>query len=144
MVQACSHKILRGLENAPEAAEIRKAVFIEEQGFENEFDETDSYAYHCVVFIDNVPAACGRVFSDDKGDFHIGRIAVMKQFRGRGLGRRTVELLEDKIRELGGKTAVLSAQTRVKGFYMSMGYVPFGEEYQDEFCPHIAMKKQIL
>lgn len=144
MEQAFSVKICRGLENVPEAAEIRKAVFIEEQGFENEFDEIDSYAYHCVLFIYNMPAACGRVFSDEKGDFHIGRIAVMKQFRGRGLGRRTAELLEDKIRELGGQTVVLYAQTRVKKFYMSMGYVPFGEEYLDEFCPHIAMKKQIL
>lgn len=138
-----SSKICRGLDNIPEAAMIRTVVFIEEQGFENEFDETDKYAYHAVIFCNGAPSAAGRMYSDENGSFHIGRIAVMQEFRRNGLGRMIVELLEDKIAELGGKTVVLSAQTRVKGFYEAMGYVTCGDEYLDEFCPHILMKKTI-
>lgn len=135
-------RIVMGLENAPEAKLIRQTVFVDEQGFKNEFDDTDNKAYHGVLTDNGEPVATGRLFTEN-GDYHIGRIAVMKPYRGKGLGREIVSLLESKISELGGGTAVLSAQTRVKGFYESMGYTAYGDEYFDEYCPHISMKKII-
>ncbi|MGN0639104.1 MAG: GNAT family N-acetyltransferase [Huintestinicola sp.] len=135
-------RISQGLETAPEAAMIRKAVFIDEQGFENEFDDIDGYAFHAVLFTeDNIPAACGRLYSSDGQSFIIGRIAVLKPFRRSGLGEKIVTALENKARELGGTETELSAQVRAMGFYEKLGYSPFGEEYLDEYCPHIAMKK---
>ena len=137
-------RITRGLEAAPEAAEIRKAVFIDEQGFENEFDDIDGYAFHAVLFAeDNIPAACGRLYSSGGSRFIIGRIAVLKPFRRMGLGEKIVTALENKARELGGTETELSAQVRAKGFYEKLGYSPFGEEYLDEYCPHIAMRKKL-
>ncbi|MGN1106807.1 MAG: GNAT family N-acetyltransferase [Huintestinicola sp.] len=137
-------RITRGLETAPEAAEIRKAVFIEEQGFENEFDEIDGYAFHAVLFAeDDFPIACGRLYSSDGKRFIIGRIAVLKQFRSKGFGEKIVTALENKACELGGTETELSAQVRAKGFYERLGYSPFGEEYFDEYCPHIAMRKKL-
>lgn len=130
-----------GLSHAEEAVSIRRAVFIEEQGFENEFDGIDDRAFHCVVFSDNVPAAAGRLYTDDGIVYHIGRVAVRKEFRGRGLGKDVVSLLERYAKSLGGSEINLSAQTRARGFYEKMGYTAFGGEYYDEFCPHIAMKK---
>lgn len=135
-------RIVKGLENAPEARLIRQAVFVDEQGFKNEFDDIDSTAYQGILTENGSPVAVGRLFTEN-GEYHIGRIAVMKPYRGKGLGREVVELLESKISELGGGTAVLSAQVRVKGFYETMGYTAFGEEYLDEYCPHISMKKLI-
>lgn len=135
--------IKQGLSHAEEAADIRRAVFMEEQGFENEFDSIDDRAFHCVIFSDNVPAAAGRLYTEDGRVYHIGRIAVMKNFRSLGLGKKVVELLEKYAKSLGAEEIQLSAQTRVKGFYEKMGYVSFGEEYNDEFCPHIGMKKMI-
>ncbi|MBP0956158.1 MAG: GNAT family N-acetyltransferase [Oscillospiraceae bacterium] len=137
-------RISQGLETAPEAAEIRKAVFIDEQGFENEFDEIDEYAFHAVLFSeDNLPAACGRLYLSEGNRFIIGRIAVLKPFRKMGLGEKIVMALENKARELGGTEMELSAQVRAKGFYEKLGYSPFGEEYFDEYCPHIAMRKNL-
>lgn len=137
-------RITRGLETAPEAAEIRKTVFVDEQGFENEFDDTDGYAFHAVLFSeDNFPIACGRLYSSDGKRFIIGRIAVLKQFRRMGLGEKIVTSLENKAGELGGTETELSAQVRAKGFYEKLGYSPFGEEYLDEYCPHIAMRKKL-
>ena len=49
--------------------------------------------------------------------------------------------LEKKARELGYLEAMLSAQVNAKAFYEKNGYVAYGEEYLDEFCPHIHMKK---
>lgn len=135
-------RIVKGIENAPEARLIRQAVFVDEQGFKNEFDDIDSTAYHGILTENGSPVAVGRLFTEN-GEYHIGRIAVMKPYRGKGLGREVVELLESKISELGGGTAVLSAQVRVKGFYETMGYTAFGGEYLDEYCPHISMKKLI-
>jgi predicted GNAT family N-acyltransferase len=135
-------RIVKGIENAPEARLIRQAVFVDEQGFKNEFDDIDSTAYHGILTENGSPVAVGRLFTEN-GDYHIGRIAVMKPYRGKGLGREIVSLLESKISELGGGTAVLSAQIRVKGFYEAMGYTAYGDEYFDEYCPHISMKKII-
>ena len=135
-------RIVKGIENAPEARLIRQAVFVDEQGFKNEFDDIDSTAYHGILTENGSPVAVGRLFTEN-GEYHIGRIAVMKPYRGKGLGREVVELLESKISELGGGMAVLSAQVRVKGFYETMGYTAFGGEYLDEYCPHISMKKLI-
>ena len=135
-------RIVMGLENAPEAKLIRQTVFVDEQGFKNEFDDTDNKAYHGILTDNGEPVSTGRLFTEN-GDYHIGRIAVMKPYRGKGLGREIVSLLESKISELGGGTAVLSAQTRVKGFYESMGYTAYGDEYFYEYCPHISMKKII-
>lgn len=137
-------RITQGIEAAPEAVLIRKAVFMEEQGFENEFDSVDTYAFHAVLFTDeNIPAACGRLYSNDSKCFIIGRIAVQKPFRGKGLGERIVKALENKARELGGHETELSAQVRAMGFYEKLGYFPFGEEYLDEYCPHISMRKKL-
>lgn len=137
-------RITQGIEAATEAVLIRKAVFMEEQGFENEFDSVDTYAFHAVLFTDeNIPAACGRLYSNDGKCFIIGRIAVLKPFRGKGLGERIVKALENKARELGGHETELSAQVRAMGFYEKLGYFPFGEEYLDEYCPHISMRKKL-
>lgn len=135
--------IKQGLSDSPAAVEIRKAVFIDEQGFQNEFDETDDTAYHAVMTINDEPAAVGRLYCDADGNYHIGRIAVLKQFRGMGLGREIVSALETVAADLNADEVQLSAQVRAKKFYEKLGYSEEGSEYFDEFCPHILMKKRL-
>lgn len=133
----------RDLDEMPAAAEIRKQVFIEEQGFVNEFDETDKKAIHCLITKDGVPAATGRLYEED-GCAHIGRIAVVKSMRGGGLGSVVLQSLESYAAELGFTKAALSAQCRVKGFYESNGYQAKGDIYPDEGCPHVMMYKELV
>ncbi|MDE6746358.1 MAG: GNAT family N-acetyltransferase [Oscillospiraceae bacterium] len=124
-----------------EARLIRTEVFMEEQGFKNEFDDDDSRCIHAVIFSEGKPAATGRLFPPENGVCAIGRLAVRKSFRGKNLGAETVMLLEEKARELGAEKIALSAQCRVREFYEKLGYTASGEVYSDEFCPHIHMEK---
>ena len=63
---------------------IRQEVFVEEQGFHHEFDETDQTAWHLVLYENGYAAGCCRLFSSDNPDVYIlGRLAVRKSCRGR-------------------------------------------------------------
>ncbi|WP_312644319.1 GNAT family N-acetyltransferase [Hydrogenoanaerobacterium sp.] len=134
-------KVQQGLEYIPDAALIREAVFVREQGFCNEFDETDKTAWHVVVYEGNRPMATGRTFSEDGKSYHLGRIAVLKEFRGLHLGALVVQSLEKEAKRLGAVRFELSAQVRAKGFYEKLGYTAMGEEYPDEHVPHVMMQK---
>lgn len=125
-----------------DAEMIRRSVFMDEQGFKNEIDDTDNTAVHIVLYDGTDPAAVCRYFKD--GDcYHIGRVAVMKSYRGRGIGKVIMDAAENEIRKDGGVKVVISAQTRARDFYEKCGYTAFGEIYLDEFCPHIGMYKNL-
>lgn len=127
-----------------EAAEIRTAVFVEEQGFQNEFDEIDGYAKHLVLFRDGRAVAACRFFRRDEDmSYVIGRIAVVKEYRGQSLGSRLIKEVEKLVREKDGGRIVLHAQVQAKHFYEKLGYLAFGEMDYDEDCPHIWMQKKI-
>ena len=132
----------KGIENAPFAKKIRQEVFVSEQGFVNEFDNIDSEAYHIVAFVDGEQAAAARLFEEDRG-WHIGRVAVLKKFRGTGLGAQIMKKAEEFARENKISKISLSAQKRVQGFYEKLGYKAQGDIYYDEFCPHIMMTKEL-
>ena len=125
-----------------DAIMIRKVVFENEQGFEAEFDELDesNKVKHMVFYKDSKPIGTCRYYMEDD-EYRIGRIAVIKEYRGKGIGQMIVRYAEDKILEIGGRETVLSAQVRAKGFYEKMGYVGEGEIYMEEMCPHIKMRK---
>lgn len=128
-----------------EAKKIRKEVFIEEQGFQNEFDETDTIAAHIVLYNqDEVPVATCRVFWDSMMEtYTIGRLAVLKEYRGKNIGTDVIKAAEEYICEKGGHSVTLHAQCRVSDFYQKLGFVAYGEVGDDEGCPHIWMKKQL-
>lgn len=142
--QNLTYKISDHFEEIPEAKAIRQRVFIDEQGFQNEFDETDNAATHIVAYQGDIPIATARLFKSDKPDtYTIGRVAVIPECRGQHIGANIMQKLEEVAKEKGGKFIELSAQTRVISFYKSLGYEPFGEEYLDEFCPHMAVRKTL-
>ncbi|MEE0778248.1 MAG: GNAT family N-acetyltransferase, partial [Massilimicrobiota sp.] len=85
---------------------------------------------------------CARMF-DEKGDIVFGRIAVIPEKRHKHLGSYILHELEKKARELGYPKAKLSAQVSAMGFYEKNGFQAYGEEYLDEFCPHIHMEKRL-
>ena len=123
---------------------IRNEVFIEEQGFQNEYDEADTFSVHYVLYDGNSPlAVCRSFFDKDKNSFVIGRIAVRKAYRGKGLGSRILTDAENELIRLGAKSVILHAQVSAVKFYNSCGYTEFGEIDFDEDCPHIWMKKAL-
>ena len=128
-----------------DAKNIRASVFIQEQGFQREFDAVDDVACQIVMYEnDNQPIATCRVFEDSQqNQFVLGRLAVMKDYRGKNIGSKMLQEAENIVLKEGGTSIILHAQCRVKEFYERMGYVAFGEIEEDEGCPHIWMKKEL-
>lgn len=128
-----------------EAIDIRTAVFIEEQGFQQEFDEIDNNAYHLIIYENNIPIANGRLYKDntEENAYIIGRLAVIKTHRNKHLGAKLMMLLESQAKKLHANKISLSAQCQAQKFYEKLGYIPQGEIYLDEHCPHIHMEKKL-
>ena len=126
-----------------EAREIRQTVFVDEQGFNEEFDTIDGNAVHFVLFEDGRAVATARAYTDDGVEYHLGRIAVRKEYRGRHYGEAVMAAAEAHIASLGCRRVVLSSQCRAQGFYEKVGYTAYGDTYLDEHCPHIMMQKTL-
>lgn len=131
-------------EAIPEDAKaIRKAVFVEEQGFHNEFDRTDDASLHIVAYDGNEPVGVCRIFTDRDEAWTLGRLAVLKPYRGQHCGANLVGKAEETARSHGADRITLHAQERVSGFYKSLGYRDMGIHDQDEGCPHMWMEKPL-
>ncbi|MCI7351122.1 MAG: GNAT family N-acetyltransferase [Ruminococcus sp.] len=126
-----------------DARAIRTAVFVREQGFVNEFDDIDGNAVHFVLYVDGNAAGTCRIYKGEDKEFHLGRLAVLSDYRGMSLGKMLIAEAERCISDMGTENITLSAQVRVKDFYEKCGYSTVGEEYPDEGCPHIKMVKRL-
>lgn len=136
-MKAC---ILYGL--PPEAIAIRQTVFVEEQGFRDEFDEVDNRAAHVLLYDGDTAAAVCRVYEDQRG-WMVGRFAVLKQYRMRHLGSLLMNAARSYVKEQGGNVLYVHAQCQAAPFYKKQGFIPFGEQDYEENCPHIWMKKEL-
>lgn len=127
-----------------EAKKIREAVFVKEQGFQEEFDGEDGRATHFLAWLDGVAVGTCRVyFHSQINGYLIGRIAVKKEFRGKKIGAEMLKEATTFLMEKGARQAYLHAQVQAKPFYEKQGFLAFGDEDQDEGCPHIWMKKEL-
>lgn len=127
-----------------EAKEIRLEVFVKEQGFEEEFDDIDKTAAHIVLFDGGFPVGVCRVFTDpESGRVMIGRVAVRKAFRGRGLGADIIKAAEKYAAGTEAGEIWIHSQEQAAGFYSALGYEDTGIHDFEEGCPHILMKKTL-
>ena len=127
--------------NLPDGArDVRITVFVEEQGFEEEFDTIDNRAHHALLTIGTEPIGTGRVFIEEGTTWHIGRLAVAKAYRGQGKGAK---ILAYFARREGATETILGAQCRAQEFYVLQGYQPYGEVFYEEDCPHVMMRKGV-
>lgn len=117
---------------------IRRKVFVEEQGVpvEEEIDELDPSALHWIAYgPKNVAMATARMLPDGQ----IGRMAVLKEYRQRGVGSSLMRnMIRYAIRE-GMEQLFLSAQVHAVPFYEGFGFIAEGDSYMDAGIPHRAM-----
>lgn len=128
-----------------EAIDIRITVFVDEQGFIDEIDDIDNIATHLLLF-DNTytPLATCRVFEgEEKGNFILGRLCVLKEHRSKGLGSLILKEAEKIVKEKGGRSVMLHSQLHAKSFYEKSGYSQHGELEFEQNQPHIWMKKDL-
>jgi predicted GNAT family N-acyltransferase len=133
---------LMGWENARAlAAPIRFAVFVREQRVpaEIELDDMDARCIHVVAFEEKLPVGTGRLLPDG----HIGRMAVLKSHRRRGIGAAMLGRLIAAARDRGDRMVALSAQVHAVPFYRAHGFVEEGAEYLEAGIRHQSMRKSL-
>jgi predicted GNAT family N-acyltransferase len=124
------------------ARSVRYTVFVEEQNIpvELEWDDLDEIAFHVVIFDGDLQAvATGRLLPDA----HIGRLAVLRDYRGERLGKIVLQTLINKGVELGYPKLVLHAQESVKGFYEREGFLSEGSVFMEAGIPHRTMVRKL-
>lgn len=126
----------------PEAYRLRHEVFVTEQNVpeELELDERDADAIHLVVHQDDVLVGTMRMH-EYHGAIKIGRVAVRRDLRGTGLGRRMMVRAMERAKELGYHRALLDSQVWVQGFYEKLGFIAEGETFMEAGIEHIRMGK---
>ncbi len=126
-----------------QARNIREEVFLKEQGFQSDRDQIDDIAIHIVGFENDTPVATCRVFeSETKGVYILGRLAVIKEYRGRGLGKEMIRQAEKCVKEIDGESLTMHSQLHAKEFYSKLGYQEYGQVEYEQNQPHIWMKKR--
>ncbi|TCO78901.1 putative GNAT family N-acyltransferase [Plasticicumulans lactativorans] len=121
---------------------VRHAVFVEEQGVpvELEQDHWDALSRHVLVrAADGTPVATGRLLPDG----HIGRLAVLRAWRGQGLGQALMARLVELAREAGLREVVLNAQLRAEPFYAALGFVAEGDTFIEAGIAHRVMRRRL-
>ncbi len=133
-------EIVHGSEGLEKQYAIREKVFIEEQGVPKDLeqDEYDKISYHVLVIEDDEPVGTGRVIYKD-GVPLIGRIAVLKNHRGKKYGDLIVRKLVDFCFRKGDPRVEIHAQVQVLDFYKGIGFIPYGEKYLEAGIEHMSM-----
>jgi predicted GNAT family N-acyltransferase len=124
-----------------EAKPIRFDVFVDEQRVpaEIELDEHDAHCVHALAYVDGRAVGTGRLLPDG----HIGRMAVLRPDRGKGIGKAVLRALIDAARRRGDREVLLSAQVHAVGFYRAEGFEPEGPVYEEAGIPHQAMRREL-
>ena len=118
---------------------VRRRVFVEEQGVPEalEWDGLDIDACHFLAQADGAAVGCARLLPDG----HIGRMAVLKPWRGRGIGTALLHAVLDACRARGHGLVFLNAQCAALDFYRRLGFHAVGGEFLDAGIPHLRMER---
>ncbi|KAJ3322442.1 hypothetical protein HDU76_013877 [Blyttiomyces sp. JEL0837] len=167
MPKGLTVRIASGQDEIDAAFRIRIEVFCDEQGFpqEVEIDDKDPISTHFLLWLNEkeadegetsstatasslIPIGTVRLFSVTKPGStdaigKLGRLAILKDHRGRRGGRLLVEALEQEARRLGLRKIELHAQIPMIKFYEHHGYELFGEQFDEDGAPHILMKRDL-
>jgi predicted GNAT family N-acyltransferase len=134
-------------EDLRKAFDIRKAVFVEEQGvpIEDEFDEFDNLngqCEHLLVYFEEQPVGTGRIrWVNEFGKLE--RICILEPYRKFGLGKVIITALEEIAQGRGVKKVKLHGQTQAEGFYKKLGYQTSSSVFIEDGIPHLLMKKEL-
>ena len=130
-------KICDYKDNEKDICKIRFEVFVDEQNVPEdlEIDGLDDEAKHVLAYIDGKPIGTGRILSDG----HIGRVAVLKKYRGLGIGNSIMKVLIKWAQQNKFEKLWLSSQWHAHSFYLGLGFVCEGDIYEEAGIDHIKM-----
>lgn len=123
---------------------FRESVFVVEQNcVYQEMDGLDKTAMHLFALDAREIVACLRVLppTTSNSRVQIGRVAVARGWRNRGLGASMMRKAIDKVQsEYPASAVFLNAQTYLQPFYESLGFTVCGDEFLEDGIPHIPME----
>jgi len=129
-------------EQAALLKKIRKTVFVIEQGVssEIEWDGRDHLCQHVIAYsMNNDAIGTGRMLPNG----HIGRIAVLAAWRGKGVGGAILKSLIELARETENNKVYLNSQTRAIDFYRKFSFKPQGQVFMEAGIPHQTMSLKL-
>ena len=121
---------------------VRRRVFVEEMGIAEgvDFDGTDADCLHLVAFDESQPVGTGRLRPCET---RIGRMAVLREARNRGIGSAILRRLMREAVRMGLTEVALHAQTQVVGLYRAHGFDSVGPEFEEAGIPHQLMRRKL-
>lgn len=139
------YKLVNSESELKDAFRIRRRVFITEQNIPPnlEYDEDDRTALHMLARDGEKAIGTARVLFLSNNQAKLERLAVLKPFRGRGIGSEIISFLEKELKNQGVKKVILHAQCRAIAFYKSCGYQKTGTPFWEVGIKHIKMQKQL-
>jgi len=128
--------------HAAQLRRVREIVFVQEQQVPQdlEWDGEDEMAHHFLAVNEaGQPIGCARLLSSGQ----IGRMAVLVEFRGTGIGARLLEAAVEQAKQMGLRKAHLHAQTHAEPFYRKGGFLPVGDTFMEADIPHQSMELEL-
>jgi predicted GNAT family N-acyltransferase len=123
---------------APALRAVRFDVFVVEQGVPEalEWDEADARSVHALAQDDaGRPIGCARLLADG----HVGRVAVLRAWRRRGVGTALLLRLTDAARTRGNDRVIVNAQVAAMPFYARYGFEATGDVFEEAGIDHRVM-----
>lgn len=127
-----------------EIEQIRYAVFQIEQSISSaeEFDGKDAESTHLLAYVDDRPVGTLRIRKIDN-EVKIERLAILRDFRSQGLGKKLMEQAIAHIRETEIHIIKIHAQAHLENFYMKLGFIPEGKKFMEAGIEHILMMQHL-
>jgi predicted GNAT family N-acyltransferase len=133
-------KIAESKEDLNKVFQIRDIVFCDEQKVPKDLekDSCDAIAEHFLMLLKNKPIGCARIrFNGNEAKLE--RIAILKEYRGKGLGRPLMKCLIDYCKMKNAKQIYMHAQYHAKGFYEKTGFIAKGKPFIEADIKHVEM-----
>jgi predicted GNAT family N-acyltransferase len=140
-----SYKLVTGDVELQEAFELRRQVFVREQGISEDlvFDGHDREALHMVVKDGERVIGSARVQFLADNQAKLERMAILKRYRRKGIGREMLLFLDAVWKDKQVRQVIIHAQLEVVAFYKLCGFAELGLPFQEAGIKHIKMRKQL-
>ena len=135
-------KKIKDLSDKKKALKIRHSVFCVEQKVKKkiEFDGLDQFCNHYLAKINKFPIGTARVREQKRGIFKIERMAVLKRYRKKGVGKAIMKkILKNYLNSSKINKLILNSQIEAKDFYKKFGFVEVGNEFVEANIKHQKM-----
>ena len=119
---------------------LRRIVFVREQNVppKIEFDGLDKESTHIIVKLGKEMIGCARIRSFN-GKIKLERIAILKEYRSQGFGKRLIQYLLYYSKQGNAKEIIVHAQYHMKSFYEEFGFKTRGKTFREAGIKHIEM-----